>query len=1119
MGIVYKARQLSLNRPVALKMIKAARFASPDDLRRFQNEAEAVAQLDHPNIVPIFEVGQHEDQHYFSMKAVAGDGLGKRLKEFSGDPRRTARLMVLVAGAIHHAHQRGILHRDLKPANILVDADGQPHVTDFGLAKRVEGDSQLTQTGAVLGTPAYMAPEQTSAKRGAVTTASDVYGLGAILYALLTGRAPFGGTTVLETLDHVRQKPPEPPRSLNPRVPRDLEVICLKCLEKDPRRRYSSAAALAEDLKRHLAGEPIEARPVGNAVRFWMWCRRNPALAGAAGLLMAAMVAVAVLSLLSADRQARLAVEEKLRADEQAQHAKDEAQAAVKLKTALAESNRRWAVYSFERAQTTFERGEIGVGMLWMLESLRKAADAEDASWKHLALANLSFWSRRYPQLQGIFHHGAEVTAVALSPDGKTVFTGGSDNRVLVWDTEPPRPIVVPSEKEYGPASWKPSTLRDIALSPDGKRFLTGSHLSVQLWDVATARALGGPLTVDNSRALGGPPAEQHWFNAIALSPDGKTVLTADLERGARLWDLATHRPIGQPMIQESWTQRVAFSPDGKLVLTQSGASAVQSWAQLWDAATGRPIGRRMRHPDGVLSVAFSPDGKTILTGGWDGAARLWDATTQQIVGGPLGRRGNRFGYVTFSPDGRTVLNFDGKMWDVATGQPVGTPLEHPGGVSGAAFSRDGKMVITRGRDKTARLWSTPNHYVGRRLDHRGVCLTVAFSPDGKTLLTGHEDNVARLWDVATGRPIGKPLEHHGAVRAVAFHPDGKTVVTGSADGMARLWDAANGSVIAPPIRHRDQGRTSGEGPSFQAIQEDDIEFVAFSPDGKTILTGGRDSKARLWNVATGRLIGEPMKTSGWVTAAAFSADGRTILTVTGRVQLWDARTGRLLGREGGSGGFPEAAGFSPDGKTIVTYHPGTIRRWQFSGDYEFTSIGPSIEVPEGRKLLAWSPDWTTAVFGAIDTMLWDLATNRLIFKINADFTTSAAFSPDGKTVVTGGSDGMARLWDTATGRTIGEPMAQDTATGRPAGGDPREDHDQVERVVFSPDGKTILTRTRGSVRLWDLPHLPDDVPRVTLWVQVMTGSELDDQGSVHSLDGVTWRQRRKQLTDLGGFP
>ena len=261
MGVVYKARQLSLNRPIALKMIKAARFASVDEVHRFQNEAEAVARLDHPNIVPIYEVGQYEDRHYFSMKLVAGESLDKRSKDYLATPRRAAELMAMTAGAIHHAHQRGILHRDLKPANILVDAEGQPHVTDFGLAKRVEGDSELTQSGAILGTPAYMAPEQASGKRGAVTASTDVYGLGAVLYVLLTGNAPFSGDSVIDTLEQVRERPPEPPTKRNPGVPRDLEVICLKCLEKDPADRYPTAGVLVDDLRRWAAGEPVSVRP------------------------------------------------------------------------------------------------------------------------------------------------------------------------------------------------------------------------------------------------------------------------------------------------------------------------------------------------------------------------------------------------------------------------------------------------------------------------------------------------------------------------------------------------------------------------------------------------------------------------------------------------------------------------------------------------------------------------------------------------------------------------------------------------------------------------------------------------------------------------------------------
>jgi tetratricopeptide (TPR) repeat protein len=289
MGVVYQAKQVSLNRPVALKMVKAGVLAGDDELRRFRNEAEAVATLDHPGIVPVYEVGEHAGQHYFSMKLVLGGSLVPLMERYREDPKTAARLVAEAAEAVAHAHARGILHRDLKPANILVDQEGHPHITDFGLAKRVEGDIELTQSGAIVGTPAYMSPEQASGRRWAMTTASDVYGLGAVLYALLTGRPPFGGDSVVETIDAVRNRPAEPPRRLNAAVPRDLETICLRCLEKEPRRRYATAQALAADLEAWLESRPIAARRVGAAERAWLWCKRRPAVAA-----LSAAVAVAI---------------------------------------------------------------------------------------------------------------------------------------------------------------------------------------------------------------------------------------------------------------------------------------------------------------------------------------------------------------------------------------------------------------------------------------------------------------------------------------------------------------------------------------------------------------------------------------------------------------------------------------------------------------------------------------------------------------------------------------------------------------------------------------------------------------------------------------------------------
>ncbi len=296
MGVVYKARQVSLNRAVALKMIKAGVLAGDAELQRFQNEAEAVALLDHAGIVPVYQVGEHNGQRYFSMKLVEGGNLADQLQRFKTNPRAAATLLVQTAEAVHHAHMRGILHRDLKPANILIDADDHPHVTDFGLAKRAQGDVDMTQSGAILGTPAYMSPEQANGRRGAITTATDIYGLGAILYALLTGHAPFAGESVIETLDAVRTRPPESPTKFDAHIPLDLETICLKCLEKDPRRRYASAHELAADLNNWLDSRPITARRVGAAERAWLWCKRKPAIAAlAASVVLAAGLGVGLL--------------------------------------------------------------------------------------------------------------------------------------------------------------------------------------------------------------------------------------------------------------------------------------------------------------------------------------------------------------------------------------------------------------------------------------------------------------------------------------------------------------------------------------------------------------------------------------------------------------------------------------------------------------------------------------------------------------------------------------------------------------------------------------------------------------------------------------------------------
>ena len=434
MGVVYKARQASLNRIVAVKMILKGELATANDVRRFRQEAQAAGNLDHANIVPIYEVSEHEGQQYFSMKLV---GPGKRRTELG--LRETARVAALVARAVHHAHQRGILHRDLKPSNVLFDENGEPCVGDFGLARPIEGDSGITRSGTIVGTPSYMAPEQALAEK-VLTTAVDVYSLGAVLYEWITGQPPFRGADAVSTMMQVIAEEPRPPRSLNRQVDRNLETICLKCLDKDPARRYGSAEAAAEDLERWQRGEPIQARPASSWERSWRWCRRKPALAAAS-----AAAALGVLLALITFGVAFLVVSESR--DDAIDSAKKEYDQRVRAEN-LAAENDRLAIKADQRRedaeklaeanklmalQARFDnlyfrsREEPAVALIGAAQLLPEVLTFKDQALADSIMVHLDAWSDEVRRLCAVFSHQNDVEAVAISPDGKTVLTGSVD--------------------------------------------------------------------------------------------------------------------------------------------------------------------------------------------------------------------------------------------------------------------------------------------------------------------------------------------------------------------------------------------------------------------------------------------------------------------------------------------------------------------------------------------------------------------------------------------------------------------------------------------------------------------------------------------------------------------
>jgi WD40 repeat protein len=1119
MGVVYKALDLRLSRLVALKMIVSGPYSGPEELNRIRKEAEALARLRHPNVVQIYDIGEHDGRPFLALELCEAGSLAGQLRRMPLQPRPSAQLLESLSRAVHAAHECGIVHRDLKPANVLLTKDGVPKLTDFGLAKRFgdkHGSSAAashTPSGMVLGTPGYMAPEQAEGKSREVGPAIDVYGLGAILYELLTARPPFLGETVADAIMQVLTRDPVPPSSIHPNVPRDLETICLKCLQKEPRKRYQSALELADELGRFFRGEPIKARPLSRPARFWRWCLRKPALATASGLALLAGLAILVVSLVFAIREYH--------------GAKRIGQEQERTAAALNNSQRLAATLALDRGIALCEQGEVGRGMLWLVHSLELTPE-NAADLRRVIRINLGAWRSQLRVHRHSFHGPDSARKVGFSPDGTLILTGFMDGTVRLWNSATGAPVGATMKEERG--------LEAFTFSPNGKLLATVcGNTAARLWDTATGHPVGEPLLhptrvfsltfspdgrtlltgcddgacrfwdVASQSRVGDPLLHVGRLNAIAYSPNGKIILSASGDGTARLWDSSSRRPVGAVMKHQGGVETALFSKDGKIVVT----GGPQYTVGIWDTATGEPLGQPLQHLDSdqaritgqsarvSLALAISPDAKMVVTGGDGGTARLWDVATGQLLVDL--RHPDWISDVSFSPDGRSFLTACGdgnaRLWDAATGLALGPPIPHGGGVDRAAFSPDGSMILLGGYERTARLWETSLPCVaGPFLTHDGAILAAAFSPDGRLIVTAGKGKVARLWDANSGREIGEPLPQPGLVRNVAFSPDSKILATGSSDGAVLVWDVATRKLLATqPPRHG----------GF-------IWSVAFSPDGQTVASASLDKTAMLWDVSTSRLRCKPLQHDGPVDFVAFSPDGALVATASydRTARLWNAQTGELLAvmlhdKE------VWVVVFSPDSKLLASAGPdSTARLWDLRSRQ---AHGRPIEHQNRVFSLAFSPDSKLLLTGCEDrtARIWDVATGRpasppLMHQGAVLF--SVAFGKDCKTVLTGCHDGTARLWDVATGKSLGPPMRH------------RKD---VQRVAYSPDGTTVLTASMdGTARVWQVPaEVTSDERSLKLWVQVTSGIELVPDSSFHWLEAPVLQQRRQELTELSAVP
>ena len=964
MGVVYRARQVSLNRIVALKLMLP--FSRPELTARFQAEAETAASLQHPNIVAIHEVGEYAGHLYFSMDYVAGSSLARRISDLGFrivDFSRPARWLKTIAEAVHYAHEHGVLHRDLKPSNVLIDEFDQPRISDFGLAKRVPGkleiwnwksEIDLTLTGQVLGSPDFMAPEQAEGRHAEVGPACDIYSLGAMLYHALSGRPPFQGETLTDVLRQVVSADPVAPRQLNPSIPRDLETICLKCLEKEPGRRFGSAQALADELSRFLRGEPILSRPIGPAGKVWRWCHRRPMLAS----LISALIAVTLLGAAGVSWQWR--------------------------QTAAALQKVEWA-------------NRDGVEKLW---------------GSYLAQARANRWSgragRRYDSLEVLRQAAAIRPSLDLRNEAIACFTLTDARVAHQWETAAGSLVVLEPDCERF-ASWSPAVglivcrvadgaellrlpggnepipVTRLSFSPNGEllaaAFSNPRSVRFQIWELRRREVLC-EVVVAGAR------------QPMAFTPDSRLIVVGDAHGVLQVHDLARKQKVKELQVMRS-PAHIVFDPDG----TRLAVCGVDNRdVQVVDFDTGTAL-KTLSHPRAAGEPSWHPDGVLLATPCEDFQVRLWNVQSGAVKAVLEGHTSVATS-VRFNHAGDLLASsgWDGvtRFWDPIFGKEQ---FSLPGGFPGqSSFNGDDSQFPFGLHPLDVGLWQVATGRECRRLGLGGRAFGASFSADGRLLATAHADG-ARVWDLKVGRP--RAFLPAGECRSVLFHPDGHSLVLSGWMGLQQ-WPVHT-------IESEDL-LTLRIGPP-QTLLSTTIEQACWGSDGQTLAITSPEGFQLLE-------FGPPLKILHRgdhpnATHLALSGDGHWIATGTWKgqgVRVWNAHTGSLVTNL--PLGENVAVAFSPRSRWLVTGAPEEYRFWKV-GSWEIAHAVAREHAGDMYGSMVFSPDGSTLALVRgrnSDLRLIEADTGREWATLEAG--EPRCFGPRGSWLVTSEANGLVRLWD-----------------------------------------------------------------------------------------------------------
>jgi WD40 repeat protein/serine/threonine protein kinase/Flp pilus assembly protein TadD len=1125
MGVVYRAWQPSLGRQVALK--KLLRSGDPKTEARFRREIKALGHVDHPHLVKVFTSGSDGDDWFFAMELVEGVNLSAVCEHLQAsgtiasavdsgkwqstvstvcqEARREEKplstsfippsaddlaaqplpqsghshvghmveLVWQVSQAAHALHLKGVIHRDIKPGNIMVTADGSTAVLmDLGLAQIAdEEEGGVTRTREFVGTLRYASPQQVLAE-ARLEPSTDIYSLGATLWELLTLRPIYGATKEtprVQLMEMILRKEPERPRKYNSDVHSDLEAIVFKCMEKDPGKRYATAAALGEDLRRFLDGAPVAARPVGSLEKAIKWVRRYPAHAIATSLAVTTVIlvsgAVTIAWLWRVAENARGQAEQERAQAEDAQHKEkmarqNEEQAKKKLEEQLKinnDINVALEAAKLKLAKILYLDRVAFAWTLWQVGDRLHSAELLancDEQYRNWEWHHLNIKTRHLLTLAG---HKGQVRHISYSPDGKRLASASEDHTVKIWDAATGEVLAnLVGHKDL---------VEQVNFSPDGRWLTTASHdKTVKLWDASSGKEVA---TLAEPNDL---------VERVSFSPDGKWLATANQNNAVTIWDASNGKQLAKLARHLKRVTFLRFSLDGKQLATASEDKTVK----VWEVPTGKELATLIGHQDKIVHVFFSPTRQQLATASEDNTVKLWDTTTGKEVNSFVGHK-DWVVYVCVSPDGKRLASasLDGtaKLWDAASGMEL-EPLWNSARVAQICFSPDSQLLATATQDQSITLWQASTGKELAKLNgHTHRIVQLIFSPDGQRLASASEDKTVRLWDTASGKEVDT-LAHEGGVMQVRFSPDGQRLASASRDRTVKLWNAtyrkeaarlegrSYQNALSPDGQQLAlaNGRTvtlwdATSGQYLRALTDRQLSVndICFSPDGLRLATADNGNTAMIWDATSGEKIATLPDHKGKVVLVRYSPDGKRIATATedNTVRLWDASSTKQIASLPGEKEKFILVSFSRDGKRIVSAgKDATLMFWDASTGKELaTLVGHKSAIlhvsfsPDGHRLASASHDKTV--------MLWDAVSGKELATLagHSNAVLHVAFSPDGQRLASASEDKSVRLWDTSSGREVAALAHSDV----------------VRHVSFSHDSKRLASASLdGTVKVWD---------------------------------------------------